>query len=64
MVIYVSISFKTIELMIWYVIWVNDEYNWNSYDWNEIRVLGIEKKLGYWDCTWIYVVWLQWSQYE
>jgi len=62
MVTYVFIWFRTIEL-IWYVIWVNDEYICNSYDWNKIRILGIEKKLGYRDYIWIYVVWLKWSQY-
>jgi len=63
MVTYIFICFRTIEL-IWYVIWVNDEYICNSYDWNEIIVLGIEKKSGYGDYMWIYLVWLKWNQYE
>jgi len=59
------------EQLNWYDMW----YEWmmntyiNSYDWNEIRVLEIKKKSRYWDCIWIYVVWLKlvwvkWSMYD
>jgi len=54
MVTYAPISFWMVE-MIWLLLWLNDESICNHYDWNEIRVLGIEKKSRYGDCKWIIV---------
>jgi len=43
MVIHAPISFKTVEI-IWLLLWLNDESICNHFDWNEIKVLGIERK--------------------
>jgi len=40
---YAPISFRMVE-MIWLLLGLNDEYICNYFDWNEIRVYGIETK--------------------
>jgi len=39
---------------------------YNSYHWNKIKVLGVERKSRYRNWIWIYVhsVWLKWNRYD
>jgi len=41
--------------MIWLLLWLNDESICNHFDWNEIKVLGIERNTRYGDCECIIV---------
>ena len=43
MVTHTPISLRMVE-MIWLLLWLNDESICNHFDWNDIRVLRIEKK--------------------
>jgi len=52
MVIHAPISFRMVE-MIWLLLWLNDESICNHFDWNEIKVFGIERKSRYGDWKWI-----------
>jgi len=53
---YAPINFKIVE-MIWLLVWLNDKSISNHFDWNEIKVLKIKKKLRYGD-------WLQMNHCE